>query len=46
MNTTHNIFIETCSNIDSNKEGWYLFCKANYLYYGDAYNKVFYIFDF
>lgn len=46
MNTTHNVFIETCSNIDSNKEGWFLFCQADYLYYGDAYNKVFYIFDF
>lgn len=46
MADTGNIFIELCSNIDTNKEGWYNFCQADWLYYGDAKNRVFYIFAF
>lgn len=46
MATTGNIFIETCSDIDKNKPGWFNFCQADKLYYGDAKNKMFYIFDF
>lgn len=46
MSDTGNIFIELCSNIDKNTEGWYKFCQADYLYYGDAKSRVFYIFAF
>lgn len=43
---TKNLFIETCSNIDTKADGWYLFCQAQYLCYGDSRNETFYIFDF
>lgn len=43
---TGNLFIETYSDIHQRKEGWYKFCEAEMLYYGDAQNKVFFIFNF
>ena len=46
MATTGNIYIETLSDIDRQKSGWFNFCQADKLYYGDATNKIFYIFDF
>lgn len=42
---TGNLFIETISNIDNNKKGWYEFCEADYLAYGDAIGKTFCIFN-
>lgn len=39
-----NMFIETITDIDQAKEGWFEFCKADYIYYGDSANKLFYIF--
>lgn len=44
--TTGNMFIETVSNIESNKDGWYKFCEADFLFYGDAENKLYYVFRF
>lgn len=46
MSKTKNLFIEICSNIDTNADGWYLFCEADFLYYGDSRKELFYIFDF
>lgn len=43
---TGNMYIETCSDTVKNKPGWFNFCQADKLYYGDAQNKIFYIFDF
>lgn len=44
--TTGNIYIETITDVEKNKPGWYEICQADKLYYGDAQNKIFYIFDF
>lgn len=44
--TTGNMFIETVSDIESNKDGWYKFCEADFLFYGDAENKLYYVFRF
>lgn len=46
ISRTGNLFIEMLSDIDRNKAGWFMFCEADYLYYGDAVNKKYYIFDF
>lgn len=43
---TLNLFIETCSDIENKKQGWYNFCEADYLAYGSAIDKLFLIFDF
>lgn len=39
-----NMFIETITDIDKEKEGWFNFCQADFIYYGDSVNKLFYIF--
>lgn len=46
MATTGNIYIETVSNMEKSKPGWFNICQADKLYYGDAKNKTFYVFDF
>lgn len=43
---TGNLFIELYSDVYKRKEGWFKFCEASHLAYGDAKNKMFYIFDF
>ena len=43
---TGNLFIELYSDIYERKAGWYKFCEARNLAYGDAQNKMFFIFDF
>ena len=43
MSQTGNMFIETTSSIEEGKEGWFMFCKADLLYYGDSVNRIFYI---
>lgn len=40
--TTGNLFIETSSDLWNNKPGWFNFCKADYIYYGDYHNRKFY----
>lgn len=43
---TGNLFIEIYSDVEGRKEGWYKFCEADILAYGDAVNKYFFMFDF
>ena len=48
INRTGNLYLEY-SNVNStqwNGEGWYLHCKADYVAYGDAIGKCFYIVPF
>ena len=40
---TGNLFIETITNEDTWQEGWFAYCKADFLFYGDSENKVFYV---
>ena len=44
IHDTGNMFIETITDLDKNKAGWFLFCQADYIYYGDAKNNLFYVF--
>ena len=44
LSATGNIFIETVSNTEKDKPGWFNICEADLIYYGDAVNKLFYIF--
>lgn len=46
ISTTGNLFIETCSDMDNKKQGWFMFCEADYLFYGDAEKQLFYVFSF
>lgn len=46
ISSTENLFIEICSDTDKNKPGWFNFCQADWLYYGDAVNKKYYVFRF
>lgn len=41
---TGNMFIETITDLDRSKAGWFLFCQAEYIYYGDSVNQLFYVF--
>ena len=43
---TNNIFVEVYSDISKRKKGWFKFCQADLLYYGDSINKKYYIFNF
>lgn len=45
IGTTGNLFIETDSNIQTGRPGWFNYCEADYLAYGDANADWFYIFD-
>ena len=38
------MFIETTTNLDTNKEGWFEFCQAEFIFYGDARQQLFYVF--
>ena len=44
ISATGNMFIETVTDLDRCKEGWFSFCQADYIYYGDSYNQLFYVF--
>lgn len=46
MSKTNNLFIELCSNLETGADGWFKFCQADKLYYGDSRNELFYVFDF
>lgn len=41
---TGNLFIETVTDLDNQKQGWFQFCQADYIYYGDKWNRLFYAF--
>lgn len=43
---TGNMFIETITDIDKNKDGWFNFCCADFIFYGDSCNELFYVFSF
>ena len=45
INTTGNLFLEYESLYSKGGKGWFEFCEADYLAYGDAVTKVFYIID-
>ena len=42
ISDTGNLFLETQSDIDKKKDGWFNFCEADYIYYGDANKHLFY----
>lgn len=44
ISSSGNMFIETITDIDKGKKGWFEFCQAEYLYYGDSNNELFYVF--
>lgn len=41
---TGNMFIETITDLDNSTGGWFSFCQADYIYYGDSVNELFYVF--
>ena len=41
---TGNMFIETVTDLDKCKAGWFEFCQAEYIFYGDSHNELFYVF--
>ena len=45
INTTGNLFLEYESLYSKGGKGWFEFCEADFLAYGDAVTKVFYIID-
>ena len=38
---TGNMFIETETDVDLNKAGWFKFCEADYIFYGDEKRSLF-----
>ena len=42
ISKTSNLFIEHTSDYEQHKAGWYKFCEADYLLYGDWINGIFY----
>ena len=42
---TGNMFFELLTNIDTGEKGWAAYTQSDYIWYGDAVNKVFYIFS-
>ena len=41
---TGNMFIETITDLDKSMAGWFEFCQAEYIFYGDSQNELFYVF--
>lgn len=39
-----NMFVEIITDIDKGKQGWFEFCQADYIFYGDSQNNLFYVF--
>ena len=46
INRTGNLYLEITSAHSKGGKGWYQFCQADYLVYGDAVAKVFYVIPF
>ena len=44
IHQTGNMFIETTTDLDFNKDGWFKFCRAEFIFYGDARQKLFYVY--
>lgn len=45
LHKTGNLFIETINSRSKGGNGWFNFCEAKLLAYGDAINKIFYFID-
>jgi hypothetical protein len=45
INQTGNLYLELSNVHSKGGKGWFTFCQADFLAYGDAAAKVFYIFD-
>ena len=45
ISTSGAMFLELITNIQENKQGWANYTEADYIFYGDARNKIFYIFS-
>lgn len=43
INSTGNLYLELTNIHSKGGQGWYKFCEADYLAYGDAVSKVFYV---
>ena len=43
INKTGNLFLETASAYSKGGQGWFKFCEADYLAYGDSANRRFYV---
>ena len=41
---TRNLYIEMINPRSKEGRGWYYFCKAEFLFYGDSITKMFYVF--
>lgn len=41
---TGNMFVETITDLDKGKAGWFEFIEAEYIFYGDSRNNLFYVF--
>lgn len=46
INTTNNLFIETVSNEQTKREGWFFYCEADYLFYYDTIDQYLYIINY
>lgn len=46
INSTGNLYLELTNVHSKEGRGWYSFCEADYLAYGDARAEVFYIIPF
>lgn len=44
IHKTGNMFIETITDLDQSKCGWFSYCEADYIYYGDSVQQLFYVF--
>lgn len=39
-----NFFIELVTDVEKNKPGWFNYTEADFIFYGDSKNKLFYVF--
>lgn len=46
INSTGNLYLELTSAHSKGGKGWYNFCQADYLVYGDSVARVFYVIPF
>lgn len=44
INKSGALFLELLTDVQRNKQGWASYTQADFIFYGDAINKVFYIF--
>lgn len=45
MNKTGNLYLEIINGHSEGGRGWWEFCQADYLVYGDAHTQTFYVFS-